>query len=443
MAKHKVPGLSVSVVKDDKIIFERGFGYRNLEELLPMTENTLIGIGSISKSFTALAILQLQEKGLLNISDPIKKYFPWFPENPDKPILLKHLLSHSSGFPALDGTIIEMLHHNKRHIDFTPIISRSDLEWYVKSAEKERLFEPGERFFYNNDMYALIGYIIEDITGQKFSEYMREHCLSKLEMIRTSYNSDDVKKDSLNDFSTGYCIEDNKVTTYSHPYSDFLDPPGGILSSAHEMANYIQLILHRGQFHDSLILHPETCEILWNPIIKCPYSYKGEGYYGLGWVREERFGTTLLQHGGGLSSSTASLMILPELNIGVFSAENDANANCRLITEGILAILTGNDPEELPALKYKNLISMVEGTYKSYRELYSLKLETKGPLLMAHLEIDDGDFDIPISVEDPENLIFTIPTGFPDQREKIQFVRDEKTGKISYATFDRYLYHRI
>ena len=101
LAKFKVPGLSVSVVKGNEIIYERGFGYRNMEQLLPMTENTLLGIGSVAKSFTATAILQLQEKGLLNIEDPIVNYFPWFPQNPDNPIKIKHLLSHSTGFPAL------------------------------------------------------------------------------------------------------------------------------------------------------------------------------------------------------------------------------------------------------------------------------------------------------------------------------------------------------
>jgi len=443
MAKNKVLGLSVSVVKGSETIFERGFGYRNLEQLLPMTENTLVGIGSVSKSFTATAILQLQEQGLLNIEDPIIKYFPWFPQNPAKPIKIKHLLSHSTGFPALDGSLIEYLHHEKRHIDFTPVTSRKDLEWYIRQAEKERLYDPGKQFFYNNDMYILLSYLIEDLTRMKFVNYMRKNILDPLGMKRSCYLLEDLKNDPLKDCSTGYSIKNKEAVPSFHLHSEFLHGGGGILSSAHEMTNYMRFILQKGKFSDTRLIQTQTAELLWNPILKCPYSYKREGFYGLGWVIENKFGTIVINHGGGLSSSTCALSILPEKQIGVFSIENDPNQFCKFAVDAILAILTGNDPEDLPYFKYRELVELVEGTYKSYRGVYSLKIELKDPLLMAHLEIDDGEFDVPITVRDSDKLIFTIPAGFPEEQQIIQFIKDKETNKVTHATYDRYLYHRV
>ncbi|MHA1111187.1 MAG: serine hydrolase [Promethearchaeota archaeon] len=443
LAKFKVPGMAVSVVKGNNVIFERGFGYRNMEQFLPMTENTLIGIGSVAKSFTAIAILQLQEKGLLNIEDPIVKFFPWFPQNPDNPIKIKHLMSHSTGFPSLDGTTIEYLHHEKRHIDFTPITSRQDLEWYIKNGAKERLFDPGEKFFYNNDMYIMLQYLIEDVTGVKFVDYMKENIFKPLGMNRTCYTSEDVKNDPLHDSSTGYKFQDKNLVPIMHLFSEFLYGGGGILSSAHEMTNYIKFVIEKGKYGKSQLLKEEIAALLWKPVIKgCPYTYKREGEYCLGWMKEEKFGTTLIKHGGGLSSSTTALSILPEKQIGVFAIENDMKGACSMVVDAILAIMTGNDYKKLPFFKYRELVSTVEGTYKSYRGLYSMKVELKGPMLMVHLEIDDGEFDIPIVVRDPENLIFTIPAGFPDEQRKICFIRDKETGKVIQVIFDRYLYHR-
>ncbi|MFX1325494.1 MAG: serine hydrolase [Promethearchaeota archaeon] len=443
MDKHSVPGLSVSVIKEDEIVFERGFGYRNLDQLIPMTKDTLAGIGSISKSFTALAVLQLQEKGLLSIEDPIVQYFPWFPQNPQNPVLLKHLLSHSTGLPAIDGTILESLHHIKRHINFTPIVNRSDLEWYIKNAENERLFDPGEHFFYNNDMYTLVGYLIEDLTGKKFVEYIRENILKPLAMDRTSYSLEEVNNDSLSDASTGYAIKDKKVTTFTHQYSDLQNAPGGILSSAHEMTHYIQFILQKGKFEGNVLLREENMELLWQPIILSPYTSGTDMYYCLGWNKGDFFGRILIQHSGGLWSSTARLSILPEDNIGVFAIENDAKGTCTMIVDGILAILTGKDPEILPTFRYSRIISEVKGTYKSYRGVYSLRVEMKDGLLWAHLEIDDGEFDAPLIIKDAEKLTFTIPVGAPELHREIRFLRDKTTNKAVHATYDRYLYHRI
>ena len=106
------------------------------------------------------------------------------------------------------------------------------------------------------------------------------------------------------------------------------------------------------------------------------------------------------------------------------------------------APFSGNNPEDLPYFKFRNIISSIEGTYKTYRDLYTVKVEPKGNMIMVHLENDDGEMDFPIQIRDIDNLVFTIPVGFPELQPKIRFKKDKKTGKIAQLVYDRYIYHK-
>ncbi|MFX0043022.1 MAG: serine hydrolase domain-containing protein, partial [Candidatus Hodarchaeota archaeon] len=109
MREFKIPGLAIGIVKDGKPYYAKGFGARNLEKNLPFTADTLFGIGSISKSFTAMAIMQLVEQGKVNLQDPANKYINFSLGDDANPIRICHLLSHSSGFPELDGNVVALV----------------------------------------------------------------------------------------------------------------------------------------------------------------------------------------------------------------------------------------------------------------------------------------------------------------------------------------------
>jgi hypothetical protein len=110
--------------------------------------------------------------------------------------------------------------------------------------------------------------------------------------------------------------------------------------------------------------------------------------------------------------------------------------------DAVLAILTGNDPEDLPFFKFRKITSSIEGIYKGYRDMYTTKVELKGNMIMMHLENDDGEMDFPIEIRDADNLVFTIPVGFPELQPKIQFIKNKKTGKVAHLSYDRYVYHK-
>ena len=443
MEQNKILGLSVCVVQKGKVLFERGFGLRQINPPKPMTADTLIGIGSISKSFTALAILQLEEQGLLSIEDPIDQYFPFFSHDESNPIKIKHLLSHSTGYPSLDGTTIYSLQCDDRYLTYLPIQTRQDLEWYIAQAKEECQFPPGTRFFYNNDMFTLLGYLIEDLSGLSYVDYIQKFILNPLKMERTCYNKHNLDED----YATGYHQkkEGSIPEPGKFPYHEYLHAPGGIMTSASEMKNYIIAMLNKGQFNDRSLIKPELFSKLWNPQISCPYHYSSYGDYCLGWMRENQFHESLLvRHGGGLSVATASLGLLPEKEFGVFVAENDAKGVAGSIAQAILADFLEHDPEQVvPLLQLQAWKKRICGKYQTFRGLYQSKISLKNDQLYINLEIDDGKLDFSLIPKDLDKLTFSTPSLLPNTALMIQFVEDPETQEIKYFTYDRYLYHRV
>ena len=148
MIRDHVPGLSLAVVKEGKVIYARGFGARRFKDNAPATPNTLYGVGSCTKPFTAMAIMQLIEQGKLDAHDPIKKHLPEFKIGKDEnPITLHHLLTHSSGIPDLGGANVEILRHIGVDEKWIPLSSFQDLMLHINGAKDEVAADPGKRFF--------------------------------------------------------------------------------------------------------------------------------------------------------------------------------------------------------------------------------------------------------------------------------------------------------
>ncbi|RLI29643.1 serine hydrolase, partial [Candidatus Bathyarchaeota archaeon] len=238
MAQACIPGLSIAVVKDSQVVYARGFGARNVKENLPATPNTLFGIGSCTKSFTALAIMQLAEKGKLDIHDPVSKYVPFKLGSREEPITIHHLLTHSSGIPDLG--VAEVLISRMAGIDekWVPLASLEDFLLHINGASKEVAAEPGKRFFYFNSGYTLLGEIIERVAETPYEEYVRENILKPLKMERSTFLKEEFEKDP--DVMTPYLVETKNgtvtVTPSRHPFHKFIYAPGGLLSSVMELS---------------------------------------------------------------------------------------------------------------------------------------------------------------------------------------------------------------
>src|SRR3954467_1403549 len=161
----RLPGLSIALVKGGEVVYSRGFGLADIERRRAATPQTLYGAASITKSFAAISILQLAEKGLLKLSDPVERFLPCPLKSKDAPIRIEHLLTHTSGIPAL-GYIEGVLRHAHQigGCELT-IKSARDVLKFAQDADARAETSPGERWFYLNEGYVLLGEIIERISG--------------------------------------------------------------------------------------------------------------------------------------------------------------------------------------------------------------------------------------------------------------------------------------
>jgi len=449
MRKFKVPGLAISILDNDKSVFEKGFGARNLEENLPMTPNSLIGIGSVSKSFTALLILKLREKGLLKLDDSVSKFLEIEPFLSHPDITIAHLLSHGSGIPSVDAQWLPIAITYGDFQRIYPIGSLDDYLYHLSETKDEIYFKPGEKFFYNNDMFTLLGMIVEKITGKPFEEVLSEKLLKPLEMSRATVSREQLEKDPLQDYITGYIHKGSEEKLQFDkpklPFSKFLQAPGGLYTSMHEMLNYADCLLQKGIFKNKRIIESESIELLWSPRIKSPYGHGKDPKYCLGWVREEDFlNNTLIHHGGGLGVSTSFFGLIPELNIAVSVAENDDSGICGIVGICALTMMVGKDPEQVnEKLKIIEIYDKIAGNYKSSLSLYKLEVSFKSMSIHIKVESDDGVFNFPLIIENFDDLTFRLFSTIPSNLQKVKFYQDSKTGKVEYVTYDRYLYHKV
>jgi CubicO group peptidase (beta-lactamase class C family) len=449
MRKFRVPGLAISILHNNKSVFEKGFGFRDLEKSLPMTSNSLIGIGSISKSFTALLIIKLCEKGLLNLDDSVCNFLEIEPFLSHQNITIAHLLAHSSGIPSVDAQWLPIAITYGDYQRIYPIGSLDDYLYHLSETKDEILFNPGEKFFYNNDMFTLLGMVIEKLTGKSFEDVLREEILTPLEMNRATVRREKLEKDPMKDYITGYIHKSTKEKLQfdkpTLPFSEYLQAPGGLYTSMHEMLNYANCLLNKGVYKDKQIIKSDSLELLWTPRIKSPYGYGKDPKYCLGWVREEDFlNTTLIHHGGGLGVSTSFFGLIPDLSIAVSVAENDDSGICSVVGLSALALMVGEDPEKInEKLKLLEIYDKIAGNYKSSLGLYKLEVSFKGFSIYIKVETDDGTFDFPLIIEDFDDLTFKLFSTIPSELQKVKFFQDSTTGKVIYATYDRYLYHKV
>jgi CubicO group peptidase (beta-lactamase class C family) len=451
MVQDHVPGLSLSVVKDGKLVYAKGFGARNLKANLPATPDTLWGICSCTKSFTAMAVMQLQERQKLNVDDPVKKYLPEFKVGKDQsPITIQHLLSHSSGIPGLLSAYVQALRFLEADERWVPLTSFDDVMAFLNGAKNEVASEPGERFFYLDEGYELLGRIIEKVSDTPYEEFVRERILKPLKMNRTCFPDQDPEKDP--DVATPYLVqkrEDAFVVTPSAsvltPYS-ILYPAGGLISSVKELANYLIANINHGVFEGTKLLDSDLLQEMHKPRIKMNWPiHFGQIRYGYGWyTQDDFFGHTLVGHAGGCVVANSDLNFVPDIGIGVAVASNNGLASSvnTLMTPVVLALLMGKDPvRDIPFFEVERKMAMLTGEYESYKGLWRFSVVRMGGILLAESKEKLLEMSLALIPEDDrlENLRFYTLVG--GTRSPVEFVVDP-SGKIDlYISHGRF--HKV
>ena len=450
MRKHHTPGLAIAIHQNGKTIYEKGFGLRNLKQRQVMDADTLIGIGSITKSFTAFAIMILQERGKLSLDDSAASYLPVEPFQSRPEITLRHMLCHSTGIPSTDAGTLELSYPFDDYKNIYPATSREDFFAHLADAEAFIIFKPGEAFFYNNDMYTCLGFIIEALSGISFEQFIQQEILQPLQMSRAVLSQQAFDNDPANNVQTGYRFEsqgDKRMAIASElPMGGHVQAPGGLYVSMKEMLNYAQCLLNGGSFNGVQLLSKESVATLCKGEISTPYGEGDDPQYALGWSIEpptEQTPYTVVQHGGSLCTSNAFLALVPELQLAVMVAENACSGIAPALCRSAIALACGQEPEQaVEPLQIAAVIDEIVGSYSSQYNLYQLTVSRQGNILQADMDIDDGRVSFPLIPKDLNNLSFYTYSLRSKLKMAVTFYRDKNTGKVAFAAYDRYLYRR-
>jgi CubicO group peptidase (beta-lactamase class C family) len=393
MERAHMPGFSIAVVHNGETIYTEGFGLRDTQKVLPATPNTLYGIGSITKSFVAIAIMQLVEAGEISLDDPVGMHIPFELGMPDDPITIRHLLTHSLGIPSLATSTVAI----SRGLGLdtgVPLGSSADFYRFVNGATDEVVARPGERFFYHNAAWRMLGHIIQRKSGVPFHRYLKEHVIDPLGMNRTTLSLAAFYADP--DHILPHLKVGDEVQPSQFPYPNpddnpefsFITAAGGITSSVNEMTRYLNAQIEQGRTGGGRLASEESFEQMQRLHIRRSDGYYGPyGYgYGLG-ITPDFFGHKMISHGGSIVVSTAYMAFVPELKAGVVMMGNSSGMSYSTIAESVFVILLGRDPEaSIPALVTRDRMQRLQGSYEVYRGLERLQVVSRGGLLYLEEE---------------------------------------------------------
>jgi CubicO group peptidase (beta-lactamase class C family) len=262
MQKAHIPGISIAFIKDDQVTSTIYAGYADVENQTPVTEETLFQIASVSKTVTGLAIMQLHEKGLIHLDDDINQYLPFevvHPKFPEEPITFRMLLTHTAGI-ANNWEVYDSLYTIEAGGGDSPVSLEQFVrgfltpggEWYDIDANFTET-KPGDSFHYSNPGYALLGYLVEEVTQTDFPVYCKTNIFEPLEMNSTAWLLADT---NIANLAMPYTPEQTPLPHYS--FATY--PDGTLKTTAREYAHLLIAMLNEGSYQGKVLLQPETLE---------------------------------------------------------------------------------------------------------------------------------------------------------------------------------------
>jgi serine beta-lactamase-like protein LACTB len=315
------PGLAAAVVVGDTVAWSQGFGLADVEQNAPVRPESVFRIASISKPIAATAVLQLVERGLVSLEDPIQRYVPSFPRKPQGEVRIRHLLTHTSGIRHYNGN--EM---NSR--EFYPTIDRA----IAVFKDDPLLFAPGDRYHYSTYAYNLLAGVVETASGRSFDEYLRLNVFAPAGMTSTFLERpQEVVRWRVRHYVRGVGV----VPWLNAPYVDLSVKwaGGGMISSAVDLARF-DIALNGGR-----LLKPETLDRMYTSARLNSGAFTG---YGLGWMISLEGARLRVAHSGGATGGTTFLLREPRARVAsVLLANLDDVPRLRDLAEQLIALAPG------------------------------------------------------------------------------------------------------
>ena len=301
MLAHELPALSIALVEDQEIVWARGFGFANPDDRLPATAETVYRVGSVSKLFTDIAIMQLVERREIDLDAPVTDYLPDFrPQNPfGREVTLRQMMSHRSGLvrePPVGNY-------------FDP--SEPSLSAMVASLNQTKLvYEPETRIKYSNAAVATVGYVLERTRGEAFPSYLKHSVLEPLGMTRSSFEPD---KEIIDDLARAYMWTWYGSVFDAPTFELGMAPAGSMYSTVIDLSRFMSALFAGGRGSNGRILQGETLEEMWTPQFADSGQRTG---IGIGFNISELDGRRRVSHGGAIYGFATELSALPDERLG-------------------------------------------------------------------------------------------------------------------------------
>jgi len=407
------PGIAIGITQRECTLHADIFGLADQEAGKPLAPETLFQIGSISKSFTSIVLLGLQEQGVLDINDPVTRYLPWFEVQSEfPPITLRHLMSHTAGI--ISGS------------EDTPVAFTE--AWNLRHTRATA--PPGEMFHYSNSGYKVLGLVLEAVLGEDISTILRERIFTPLGM---SASLPDFRNDNRHLQATGYSLyfddrplpPGGKIAPAVWFESNTAD--GGICSNAADMCRYLQMLLQRGRG----LLSPGSFEQLIYPIIPTDDGTHGE-HYGLGLETMELDGHHVIGHGGSMVGFNADMLADLDSGLGVVVLINGPTEPSIISRYALGLFNAALDGKELPAFHADELENTGDyvGAYRCGEKSFTLKADN------SRLFLEFESASVPLYLFSSDKFIVPHP-----DFEVFALRMDREDGQVTGAGWgpERYL----
>jgi CubicO group peptidase (beta-lactamase class C family) len=411
-AHESYPGGAVLVAKDGEIVYQGAVGLENIKDKTPIELNTKFRIGSVTKQFTASAILKLQEQGKLSVHDKLSTYYPDFPRGDQ--VTIHHLLTHTSGIHSFTNTP-----------DFLEkVVSTTTPDEMLKwIASLSYDFDPGDAWSYNNSGYYLLGLIIEKVNGKSFGETLADFFFEPLEMNNTGVHSPGI---NLENEAIGYQYENGDIEPAVDWNMDFAGGAGNLYSTVIDLYKWNKAVFNGN------VLSEASKQMAFTPVVLNDGEQANAlgGGYGYGWIISTNRGLQVIQHTGGLNGFNSSLSRFPEhhLTIVVLSnaLPNIPNLNPSGLTSQIAELylypfMEKHEPQQVATDFDPTLLDDYVGRYDYQSGIMTIRRE--GDQLFAQLS-GQQEYEIYPSAKD--KFFWKVVDA------QIEFKRDE-TGTVTHA----------
>ena len=334
VAEQRIPGAALAIVEQDHITRVTGFGVADPTGR-PVTAETPFILGSLSKSFTALAVMQLVEKGQVNLDARVREYIPWFTlaEDSSRGVTVRQLLNQASGLSV----------ETSEKFAASSDVSDSALENRVRSLRTEHLDRAvGSDFEYSGTNYAVLGLLVQMVSNQSYEKYVQEHIFTPLKMEHTYTSQAEAEKNGL---ATGYLYWFFFPRATELPFNRGSLPQGYIISTAEDMSHYLVAQLNDGRYGHVQILSAAGMREMHRPAIA---TWKRGTSYGMGWEIGPVAGIPAIWHEGSIFNYHANMVLIPGNGSGFILLENiysgPDEGRLNQIADGVALLLTGKDP---------------------------------------------------------------------------------------------------